>query len=151
MDNDQIALTWLVSIIGALAAAVLALFLWIVKSSEKKVHARLDQENEMNKTRIAASDESFQKGIREAHSNNIKLADRLEATITEMHRDQETSRKNCQDLVSAITKQIADKELMALKTFAEKTEVNALRIEHGRTLERIHDKLDKLSEKLSGS
>lgn len=151
MDTAQIALGWLLSIIGFLAAAVLALFLWIVKSSERKVNTRMDQEADMNRKRIEASDASFQKGIKEAHDNNVRLADRLEATILEMHRDQETSRKNCRDLVEAINKQIAEKEMTSLRTFAEKTELNALKLEHGRTLERIHDKIDKISEKLSAT
>ncbi len=158
MDTTQIALSWLLAAIGFLAACVIGLFLWIVKSSERKVNTRMDQESDMNKKRIEASDASFQKGIKEAHENNVRLAGRLEETIMEMHKDQETSRKNCRDLVEAINKQISEKELNSLRTFAEKTELNALKtelnaskLEQSRMLERIHDKLDKLSEKLSST
>lgn len=151
MDNDQIALTWLVSIIGALGVAVMALFLWIVKGSERKAGEKIDAYKRGSDDRIQAVEVAVSKWVAESKASSEQSDRKIEDLTKEMHRDQEVSRKNCQDLVAAITKQIADKELMALKTFAEKTEVNALRIEHGRTLERIHDKLDKMAEKFNGS
>jgi len=146
MDPTQISLMWLIGIIGFLAGAVILLILWIMKSSERRVLTQMTEETKRNNDMIAASAANCQKGIQEAQDNHNRLTRRLEDTIAEIHRDQEVSRKNCRDFVDAMNRQIAEKELIALRTFAEKAELNALKGEHGRNLERIHDKLDKIVE-----
>jgi nucleoid DNA-binding protein len=151
MDIDKIALTWLVSIIGALGAAVVGLILLIMKSTAKKADEKIDANKKSSDERIGAVESSITKWVEESRDRSEECDRKIETVAEKIRADQQEWKKSCETVVAAINKSIADKEMMALKTFAEKTEVNALRVEHGRTLERIHDKLDKMSEKLGRS
>ena len=134
----QTAFNMLVGAIGCLSVVLLTMLIRKVNSIEGNTEKKLE-----------VMSEAFQEAIRKASSDTQKIVDRLEANQKELHNDQEQSKKNCHEIVTAIRSENSNARLHAVQTFAEKLDLQQQSRDHKDALNRLFTVIDDLRKEIS--
>lgn len=130
MDINVI-LDWAWRLGGLIGGILVTLLVWIYRNNNKQTNERIDV----------------------LKSDTTEVIKRLEETLSELHKDHQQSKTNCTLLVAQLQKgidetraQIKESELLALRVYADKAELNAARADMREDVKGFHRRLDGLFE-----